>query len=89
MKKEDAINVKEGDNLMFKILSNTPGRNFGPGILDVPVNILRVKLEGTGHVHFDVGLRLPEGELPLKSRDTGEEIDGSDTYWLHPSRFSV
>jgi hypothetical protein len=89
MNKEEAKKVKLGDNLFLTNINNTPGRNYGPGVPIAPVNILGILTENGGYRHFDIGLKLPNGESPLKSRDTDEEIDGSDIYWLHPSRFEL
>lgn len=87
MNTEDAKTVQIGESLNLKSIDNTPGRNYGPAIPTGPVKILNIKTEGLGYVHFDIGLKLEAGEPPLKSRDTDDEIDGSDTYWLHPHRF--
>ena len=91
MEKQEAIKVKRGDFLNLHDQSPTPGREkqLQHAIFTGHKIIKRVLIEKSGHAHFDTGLKLPEGAAPLKSRDTGEEIDGSNTYWLHPSRFEI
>lgn len=86
MDKNESQLVKIGDELNLIDTSNTAGRTFSP-IIGELVKIERVLIEKSGYIHFDIGVVIPENEVPLKSRDTGEMLDGSNTYWLHPSRF--
>lgn len=89
MKKEEAQTVKVGDALILNDISQTPGRkiDFPAGAVIQEVTVKRIVHEQGGYVHFDIGRVLPAGTEPLKSRDTGEEIDGSNRYWMHYSRF--
>jgi hypothetical protein len=91
MNKDEAQKVRKGDFLNLFDQSPTPGREkqLQHAIFTGRKIIKRVLVENTGHAHFDVGLKLPEGAEPIKSRDTGEILDGSNTYWLHPSRFEI
>lgn len=86
MNKETAQTVKEGNELNLIHTTTTPGRKFSP-ILGGNVKVLRIATESTGYTHFDIGMVIAEGENALLSRDTGAVIDGTNTYWLHPSRF--
>lgn len=87
MNKEDSKTVQIGDEINLVDISITPGRSFSP-ILGGEVTIERIFQEvGTDYLHFDIGMVIGDNQAPLKSRDTGEEIDGSDTYWMHPLRF--
>ena len=90
MTSEQAKKVKEGDNLFMKDFSDTPNRKFELPVKfnePVPFAVLHIKTDSGGFPHSDIGMKLPKNASPLLSRDTGEEIDGTDTYWLHPSRF--
>ena len=90
MTKEEALTVSTGDIIIFKKSHKTPNRNFEfPMFGDQKVKVEKIHTEESGYVHFDVGIKLPDGEPALLSLDTGEEIDGSDTYWMHPSRFEL
>ncbi len=88
MTTQEAKSVTIGQQLNLLDTSNTPGRKIAP-TKGGAVEVLGIFKEQSGHIHFDVGLFLPAGESPLKSRDTDDEIDGSNTYWLHPSRFNL
>lgn len=95
MNKEDAKKVIPGQILSMVDFDETPGREEYPfpvtttGNKPLDFKVERIHVEPSGHVHFDIGLKLSETELPLSSRDTKELIDGSNTYWMHPSRFNV
>lgn len=89
MNKEQALNVKIGDTLTLVDCSDTPGRVGGfPFVGRQQITIEKIAIDKGGNPHFaNDGSVVQSGDPPLKSRDTGEEIDGSRTYWLHPSRF--
>lgn len=84
MTKEESKKVKLGDILNLVDISPTPGRIFHP-IIGGEVRIKGIYIEN-GYNHFDIGTVM-HNEAAIKSRDTGEILDGSDIYWLHPSRF--
>lgn len=86
MNKEESKKVKLGEMLNLVDVTTTPGRTFSP-ILGGEVEVKGILTEESGYRHFDVGMTITAQDTPLKSRDTGEEIDGSNIYWLHPSRF--
>lgn len=89
MNKEQALNVKIGDTLILVDCSQTPGRAWGlPYDGEQNFTVEKIIIDKGGNPHFaQSNVRVPTEDPPLKSRDTGEEIDGSRTYWLHPSRF--
>ena len=90
MNKETALTVKEGDSITLTDFSQTPGREQlrFPAFGKQELTVKNIKIDSAGCPHFDCGLGpLPNGAAPLKSRDDGKEIDGSNKYWMHPSRF--
>lgn len=90
MTNSEAKTVNPGDTIRLEHYQDTPGREIDFPLYKIQnVKVRNVITEKSGHQHFDVGYTLPEGQLPLKSRDTGEIIDGSNTYWMHPSRFEL
>lgn len=89
MDKEEAKKVKPGTELVLIDDTRTPGRDFDfPRPKDFKLKVHQVH-EENGYIHFGFGINLPENAEPLMSRDSGEEIDGSNTYWMHPSRFKI
>lgn len=66
----------------------TPGRACGfPYRGEQEITVGKIAIDKGGNPHFAENDEVvPTEDPPLKSRDTGEEIDGSRTYWLHPSR---
>jgi hypothetical protein len=90
MKKEEAAKVIVGQTLEIVSFQRTPSRDFDFPLQEkMPVKILEIHTEESGYVHFHIGWILPLNSEPLKSLDTGEEIDGSQVYWMHPSRFEL
>ncbi len=69
MNKEEAIKVKKGDFLNLFDGSPTPGREDLKQFLlwTARKPITRILVEKTGHVHFDIGIKLPAGWVPARS----------------------